>query len=216
MLSFLGRSHVRLCTRYLLLLRYVLTSSSDLNWTCLSFILLAEWEGPGPRTSGTRRPITGHAPTLLLTVMRLSALPVELLEEIIVYALEDHPSPTDILCVDRTFLHLGLPCLLVRLRFRSLRQLVRFSECTSPLPCSPRRIEITFAGGSTTFEVFKHLESVLRRCLRAVRAGRNKRGHVGDAADITQVPLELLSFRLHSHTSNPYLCYIEDALSLVK
>ena len=33
---------------------------------------------------------------------------------------------------------------------------------------------------------------------------------------VKQVPLELLSFQLHSHTSNPYLEYIYEALSLVK
>ena len=98
---------------------------------------------------------------------------------------------------------------------------------------------ITLAGGTADFEVFKHLTGALRRCLRSLntspRAYRtpttftsatkrqpgfapdNSSGGDGDGKyEYTQVPLEQLSLRLHSHSRNPLLSYIHEALSLAK
>ena len=164
--------------------------------------------------------------------MSLSSLPVELLEEIIDFALDDHPVRNDILRVNKTFLQLGQPLLHAHLQFQSLKQLIRFSQGTTLLACAPRSLEVYLAGasgGAAIFDAFQHLESALQRCLRSVRALRlaQKHGRLGsppgdksaeDKGDdaIAQVPLELLSFCLHSHNSNPNLHYIYEALSLVK
>ena len=164
--------------------------------------------------------------------MSLSTVPVEILTEILAYALDAHHSPSVVLCVNSTFLGLGHPLLHAHLRFRSLTHLIRFAEGAIPLARNPRTLEISLAGGSAIFEVFRHLANALQRILHSIRTRANvssstshfqpehdapSRGVNGPVHDgITQVPLELLSFRLHSHTSNPYLSYIYEALSLAK
>ncbi|KAI8972430.1 hypothetical protein BD414DRAFT_581328 [Trametes punicea] len=149
--------------------------------------------------------------------MPLSQIPVELLQEILKYALEDNPCAADVLSVNKQFLAVGQPLLHARLRFRSINQLILFSRGTSPLACVPRSLSISLAGGSADFEVFKHLAAALERCKRSVRVTDTSRLHeAGDAnADgVPQIPLDSLSLRLHSHMNNPHLGYIYEALSL--
>ncbi|KAI0824533.1 hypothetical protein BC628DRAFT_1410930 [Trametes gibbosa] len=149
--------------------------------------------------------------------MSLLYLPVELLQQVLAFSLADHPIPSDVLCVSHAFLELGQPFLHARLQFQSIHQLILFSQTTSPLSCVPKALSVTLAGGSADFEVFKHLAAALERCrntLRAsdkIRENSNRRGHAGE---VTQVPLELLSLRLHSHTNNPHLGYVYEALSI--
>ncbi|KAI9070369.1 hypothetical protein FKP32DRAFT_1558101 [Trametes sanguinea] len=150
--------------------------------------------------------------------MPLSQVPLELLQEILTYALEDGRSPANVLSVNRQFLELGQPLLHARLRFRSINQLILFSQGKGDLICPPRSLSITLAGGMADFEVFKYLAAALERCRRSTRALKKQRhGESSPSATlelVDQVPLELLSLRLHSHTNNPHLGYIYEALSL--
>ncbi|KAI0357880.1 hypothetical protein OH77DRAFT_1311352 [Trametes cingulata] len=147
--------------------------------------------------------------------MSLSRVPVELLQEILAFALETHPHPSDVLTVNKAFLELGQPLLHARLRFHSINQLILFSNGTEPLACAPKSLCITLAGGSADFEIFKHLAAALERCRRSLRAADKRRARSGENVEVVnQVPLELLSLRLHSHTNNPHLGYIYEALSL--
>ncbi|KAI0634001.1 hypothetical protein C8Q77DRAFT_1055648 [Trametes polyzona] len=156
--------------------------------------------------------------------MSLAYVPVELLRLILVFALDDHPAPSNVLRVSRVFHELGQPVLHARLRFHSIQQLIRFSEDISPLACAPKSLSVSLAGGTADFEVFKHLAAALGRCRRTLVRMRSDRargraGHENGPperaeGEITQVPLELLSLRLHSHTNNPHLGYVYEALSL--
>lgn len=153
--------------------------------------------------------------------MSLSRVPTELLQAILAFALDDNPCPGEILCVNRTFLELGQPILHGRLHFYSIDQLSLFAQGTAPLACSPRSVAIVLAGGSADFEVFRHLMGVLKRCQRsrdiALReAQKSQAGHATSDSETKQVSLDSLSLRLHSHSSNPHLGYIYEALSLAK
>ena len=159
--------------------------------------------------------------------MSLSHVPTELLQTILAFALDDHPCPGQVLCVNRTFLALGQPLLHGHLHFRSINQLSLFAKGSAPLACAPRTVAIALAGGSADFEVFRHLMGVLKRCQRSrtIAAGQDSSvGHIhapghanGDSnCSAAQVALDLLSLRLHSHSSNPHLGYIYEALSLAK
>ncbi|CDO78263.1 hypothetical protein BN946_scf184491.g8 [Trametes cinnabarina] len=152
--------------------------------------------------------------------MSLAQVPIELLQEILTYALEGNSSPANVLSVNRQFLNLGRPLLHAHLCFRSINQLIRFARGTEALACSPRSLSITLAGGMADFEVFNHLAAALQRCKRSMRA-RNKQQSQSleetpseQTEGPVQVPLDMLSLRLHSHTNNPYLGYIYEALSL--
>ncbi|KAI0752880.1 hypothetical protein C8Q80DRAFT_482968 [Daedaleopsis nitida] len=169
--------------------------------------------------------------------MSLSFIPIELLQEILAFALHIHPRPTAVLCVNRTFFELGQPLLHAHLRFRSITHLTLFAKSTAALVCAPRSLEIKLAGGEADFEVFKHLTGALRRCLQSIRvASGSSAGHAvsgnatnaplhdvcaendphatEDASRGEQVPLDVLSLQLHSHSRNPHLSYIYEALSL--
>ncbi|KAI0800086.1 hypothetical protein C8Q74DRAFT_1234186 [Fomes fomentarius] len=158
--------------------------------------------------------------------MSLSCLPVELLHQILVFALLDNDRPTAVLCVHRTFFELGQPLLHTHLRFRSVENLMSFARGTAALACAPRSLIISLAGGATGFEVFKHLKGALLRCRRSLRTnattmadGASHESELVETVDHhtappTQLPLELLSLRLNSHSRNPHLNYIFEALSL--
>ena len=153
--------------------------------------------------------------------MSLAAVPIELLQAILVQALCDHPRPGELLSVNSVFYELGQPILHANLSFRSITQLILFSEGTSPLFSAPRTLTITLAGGSADFEIFKYMAAALRRCLRSIADLRGTKGGDPLAFDKgtergTKVPLELLSLRLHSHSGNPHLSYIYEALALAK
>ncbi|KAI0640407.1 hypothetical protein C8Q79DRAFT_921563 [Trametes meyenii] len=142
--------------------------------------------------------------------MSLARIPVELLQQILAFALEANPTPSDVLSVNKAFHELGQTLLHARLQFCSINQLILFSQGTMPLACAPRTLTVALAGGSADFEVFKHLAAALERCRRS-RQSTDKNGAPEGAA---QVPLDLISLRLHSHISNPHLGYIYEALSL--
>ena len=91
-----------------------------------------------------------------------------------------------------------------RLRFRTVRQLARFSQQTNATPCAPRELNITLSGGTADFNVFKYLADALRRCARAYGEGCER------------APLDLLSLCLNSHASNPNLEDIYTALAIAK
>lgn len=159
--------------------------------------------------------------------MSLSCLPVELLHQILVFALLDNDRPTEVLSVHRTFFELGQPLLHTHLRFRSVGHLSSFARGTAALACAPQSLVISLAGGATGCEVFKHLKGALLRCRRSLRSNATMAdgaSHESEpvntvdhrAAPPTQVPLELLSLRLNSHSRNPYFNYIFEALSLAR
>ncbi|TBU23354.1 hypothetical protein BD311DRAFT_768597 [Dichomitus squalens] len=150
--------------------------------------------------------------------MTFATVPVELLREILAHALCDHPRPGELLCVNKLFYELGQPLLYADLDFRSITQLILFSEGTSPLVCTPRTLTVALAGGSADFEVFKYLAAALRRCL-STSASRTEEGGIESESEERmgndgKVPLELLSLRLHSHSGNPHPSYIYEALAL--
>ncbi|KAI0768284.1 hypothetical protein BD413DRAFT_479577 [Trametes elegans] len=148
---------------------------------------------------------------------KFARVPVELLQEFLAYALETSPAPADLLSVSRTFLELGQPLLHARLRFRSINSLILFSQGAAPLVCAPKSLSVTLAGGSADYEVFTYLAAALKRCRRSLQADETRQegpGGTGEPEEATQVPLELLSLRLHSHINNPHLACVYEALSL--
>ena len=163
--------------------------------------------------------------------MLLSDLPPELVQEIVAFALDDHPLPSNILRVTRSFFQFGQSLLHTHLHFRSADQLSLFARGRTPLSCAPRSLTISFAGGSANFLVFQYLADALRRCGRSSRSSypsseHSLKGSLEHAChnrlknnlhvDEGQVSLDVLSLCLHSHTSNPYLSYIHEALSLAR
>ena len=152
--------------------------------------------------------------------MSLAVVPVELLQEILGLALYGHRRPADLLCVNKTFFKLGQSILHAHLDFRSIGQLILFSEGTAQLSCHPKTLVIALAGGEADFEVFKHMAAALRRCLSTASlqadVGSNDLGSSSPYLDGTKLPLELLSLRLHSHSGNPHLSYVYEALALAK
>ncbi|KAH9941529.1 hypothetical protein B0H21DRAFT_752328 [Amylocystis lapponica] len=140
--------------------------------------------------------------------MAICDLPVELLLEILSLALDKHSSPTDVLCVNKAFAQLSQRILHAELHFQSIRQLILFGEQTTELACAPKTVSVTLAGGTANFNVFLHLAAALRRC--GGKPIATDRG----AEQTAQVSLEQLTLCLHSHTRNPNLQYIYEALSL--
>ncbi len=153
--------------------------------------------------------------------MSLAVVPVELLQEILAFALCGHHRSAELLCVNKMFFKLGQSILHAHLDFRSISQLILFSEGTTRLSCAPKTLAIALAGGSADFEVFKHMAAALRRCLSSTVAsqgdadGKDLSGN-SSCLDGTKLPLELLSLRLHSHSGNPHLSYIYEVLALAK
>ncbi|RPD56976.1 hypothetical protein L226DRAFT_547187 [Lentinus tigrinus ALCF2SS1-7] len=151
--------------------------------------------------------------------MYLSRIPPEILRAILAFALDHHPCPCDMLCVNKTFLELGQLVLHGQLHFRSINQLILFGKGRAPLVCPPRTVVIALAGGSADSEVFRHLMGALKRCQRshATAGGRNALdGHTSNGnSETAKVTLDILALRLHSHSSKPHLGHIKQALSMV-
>ncbi|CCM05415.1 uncharacterized protein FIBRA_07632 [Fibroporia radiculosa] len=78
--------------------------------------------------------------------MALSLVPIELLLEILSLALDQHPCPSNILSVDKSFAALGGRVLYSHLHFRTVRQLILFSEQTARPACLPKSIVLALAG----------------------------------------------------------------------
>lgn len=132
----------------------------------------------------------------------LFRLPTELIVNILALALEDSPIPSSILCVSSTFLAVSQPLLHSHLRFRSSRQLNLFSAGRWPLVCPTRYITIILPGASAHPSVFDTLGRALGRCKQ----------YMGDG----QVPLDVLRLQLNSHTRDPNLVLVREALSMAK
>ena len=137
----------------------------------------------------------------------MTQLPPELLSEILTYTLSIHSCPGDILCANSLLYAVGRYILYSRLHFRSVRQLLLFSQEQAPLPFAPQEIRITLSGGTAEFNMFRYLKDTLSRCIKAVPWSGERP---------VKLPLELLSLCLNSHTSNPNLNDIYEALSLVE
>lgn len=142
----------------------------------------------------------------------LEDLPVELLAEIVFILFYGHPDASllSILCINALIKDLLLRVLYTHLRFRSIRQLSAFAN-DGLVAYHPKTVTVTLSGGTADFDVFRQLAGVFKRC-----------GAVGgdcslaESGKTKQVSLDLLSLCLHSHTRNPQLRYIFEALSLVK
>lgn len=145
----------------------------------------------------------------------LCDLPVELCSDIISYALQVHPRPQDVLSVNSAFRDLGIPQLYGRLCFRSIRQLATFAKGSSVIPYTPKHIEVTLAGGAADFHIFGLLIDVFRRCIISMSSYSNTLPGTL-AGGSPSLPLDSLSLCLNSHSSNPFLQHVYNALRLVK
>ena len=144
-------------------------------------------------------------------------LPVELFTDIVQYAISAHPRPADILCVNSFFYHVGVPALYTHLRFQTVGQVQRFASTTGRVPCIPRDIELVLASSSADFHVFKYLADAFRRCADSLADAEGCSSLKADLnAREAGLPLESLSLCLNSHSGNPYLYHIYQALKLVK
>lgn len=159
--------------------------------------------------------------------MLLSDLPVELVNEILAYALRVHPTPSSILAVNSAYLWLGLPLLQCHMRFRSAAGLASFVNGTFTTVCIPRTVTVDLSGGNADFQVFESLRIVLSRFGCHVNAEaldapqpllglRNASGLLEAMESPRTLGLEEVFLRLHSHAQNPNLANIYRALVLIK
>ncbi|PCH37553.1 hypothetical protein WOLCODRAFT_140923 [Wolfiporia cocos MD-104 SS10] len=149
--------------------------------------------------------------------MCLAYVPAELLLDILFLALHEHPRPSDVLCVDKSFRDLGTRAMHTHLRFRTMRQLILFSEQRTPLVCPPKTLVVLLSGGTPAFDVFLHLAAALRRCKRVAPSSSTSptlSEHSLYHTASEPLDLDLLSLCLHSHARNPNLQHIHDALVL--
>ena len=140
--------------------------------------------------------------------MSFSCLPIELISDILALALSQHPNPSDILRVNKHFLDICEPILYAHLHFTSTHKLSQFVQRWNRLSitaCSfPRTLSVSLAGGAVDLHFFYRLRNVLRTC------SSWNRNHG------LQVSLDVLSLCLHSHSRDPHLELIYEALSLAK
>ncbi|KAK0223927.1 hypothetical protein IW262DRAFT_1268252 [Armillaria fumosa] len=132
-------------------------------------------------------------------------LPVEVLTEILIYALAAHPNPVDILCAHSLFRYVGLQILHQDLCFRSSLQLHRFTSCLriSPLACAPLTLTLDIAGGASE-SVFPSLDSVFTQISLDAACRKDNQG---------RVMLNGLHLILHSHMRDENLHMVYVALS---
>lgn len=136
------------------------------------------------------------------------SLPVEVLTEILTYALAVHPIPADILCAQSLFRDIGLQILHQNLCFRSSLQLHRFISClrTSSLACAPLTLTLDIAGGASE-SVFPSLNSVFTQISLDAACRKDTHG---------RVMLNGLHLILHSHMRDENLHMVYVALSKAK
>ncbi len=135
-------------------------------------------------------------------------LPFEIWSEILSFALQIHGVPGDVLCVNSSFCDIGTRILYSRLQFHTIRQLSLFSKTSYPPAYPPRTVEVTLAGGTADFDVFRYLAAAFKRC-------NSPSTHSGEPP-ASPLSLDLLSLCLNSHVSSPSLQYIYDALVSVR
>ncbi|KAK0451829.1 hypothetical protein EV421DRAFT_1065670 [Armillaria borealis] len=133
------------------------------------------------------------------------SLPVEVLTEILTYALAVHPIPADILRAQSLFRYIGLQILHQDLYFRSSLQLHRFISClrTSSLACAPLTLTLDIAGGASQ-SIFPSLNSVFTQISLDAACRKDTQG---------RVMLNELHLILHSHMRDENLHMIYVALS---
>ncbi|KAK0469075.1 uncharacterized protein EV420DRAFT_7049 [Desarmillaria tabescens] len=133
------------------------------------------------------------------------SLPVEVLTDILTYALAIHPIPSNILCTQSLFRYIGLQILHQDLCFRSSLQLQRFTSClcTSSLACAPLTLTLDIAGGASE-SVFPTLDSVFTQISLDPACRKDPQG---------RVMLNGLHLILHSHMRDENLHMVYVALS---
>jgi hypothetical protein len=144
--------------------------------------------------------------------MALADLPYELLAAIVAAALAAHAQPSAVLGVNHAFLALGRAALHAHLHFRTARQLAAFAAGVAPLACVPRSLALRLAGADADFGTFDRLLAALARCKLLQVDGECAKAEAG----VPPLALENLDFCLHSHTRNPRLHVINDALTMVE
>ncbi|KAI0088307.1 hypothetical protein BDY19DRAFT_1008582 [Irpex rosettiformis] len=155
---------------------------------------------------------------------RATSLPVELLQKILTLAIELHPCPSQILCVNSTFCDIGSYILYTRLNFNTIRQLSQFAwHKEGVIPYQPRELRISLAGEAAAYNVFLYLGGVLRKCLADRTCSGNfistttataVVNNTHEETSLSSLPLDMLSLRLNSHVNNPNLHDIYEALIL--
>jgi len=151
---------------------------------------------------------------LHVPMLTFSDFPTELLVDLLSLALEAHPTPSDLLRVNTRFHNIGQIILHSHLRFHHLRQVAEFASGTIPLACSPRTLTIDIYGATilstdATFSVFRYLIPVLRRC-------GAEPAETSETGQAVQLPLNRLELYLNTHSRDPQLRFVYDALRLTK
>lgn len=150
-----------------------------------------------------------------LPMLNICDLPTELLSDLLSLALENHPTPSDVLRVNAQFYSIGQLILHSHLRFRHRYQIADFAAGKSSLACPPRALIIEISAGTTAssagaaFSVFRYLIPLLRRC----GAQSTETSGSGQAV---QLPLNHFELFLNTHVRDLDLRYVYDALSLAK
>ncbi|PFH51143.1 hypothetical protein AMATHDRAFT_143252 [Amanita thiersii Skay4041] len=136
-------------------------------------------------------------------------LPPEIVLEILSQSIVVHPQPAAILVTSSFFYHSSVDLLYRNLYFKSRNQLIRFLRTYSNAPFRiarpPRSIELDFDSGMTT-NIFYHIGLLFVACSFAPSAEVDTR---------SRVVVDLLKLRLHSHSQDPYIGSIYDALASV-
>jgi hypothetical protein len=140
---------------------------------------------------------------------QLVELPVELLLDILSLALHTNPTTSSILRLNSHFLSTSLRILHTDLYFRSSTQVNLFRRTN--LTCAPRSLTLDLAGGATDTHLFKELLGTFFKCKTYSQA----KGW-GNIDDKGRLMLDLLKWRLNSHTEDPNLRSIYSALSYVQ
>ncbi|TFK53151.1 hypothetical protein OE88DRAFT_1627204 [Heliocybe sulcata] len=169
-----------------------------------------------------------------------STLPTELLLQILGFSLSCHPTPSSILCLNYPIYVLSFPLLYEHVRFHSTRGMSEFAQLGGEGSDSsvgqarlraPVRIRTITVEKVNEYGVFDALKSVFERTVQWQNAfdAWESNCRLDDAMErldlgsgfergrekIQQVELEELSLCLHSHTRNPRLEAVYEALALV-
>ncbi|KAG7442862.1 uncharacterized protein BT62DRAFT_904891 [Guyanagaster necrorhizus] len=134
-----------------------------------------------------------------------TSLPVEVVTEILTFAIAVHPIPANILCAHTLFRHIGLQTLHQSLCFRSSLQLRRFIHYlrASPLACTPLTLTLDIAGGASE-SIFPTLDSAFTQISLDAACRKDPKG---------RVMLNKLHLILHSHMRDDNLHMVYVALS---
>ena len=153
-------------------------------------------------------------------------LPVELLIHILSYALDVHPIPSNILCVNSIWNKILTPILHANIRLSSHSQLYLFGK-TARLCRTPKRFSLHLSGGPVHFtgraregalEYANSTEEDMGK-MDWIRARIVDAGGIWGClrAALLRCPsVEMVALQLHSFVSDPYLNVITAALSTIK